>query len=161
MNILRSWFNSFKTDLETYIYITLQKAIYDLNSACSASALVNLTPEPKPKNILWQSESVKGHTGGRPGMEMANFALSLSQSPSSATQILQDYIITFCPTQKYLEGDESSDKLSNLTYAKFLTHKGKKKEREGKGRNKDIREKEVRDGYFYKPRWRVKLSMGE
>lgn len=38
MNILWSWFNSFKTDLETYIYITLQKVIYGLNSVCSAAA---------------------------------------------------------------------------------------------------------------------------
>lgn len=45
-NILWSWFNSFKTDLETYIYITLQKAIYDLNSACSAAALVTLHQSP-------------------------------------------------------------------------------------------------------------------
>lgn len=48
MKIFWSWFSGFKTDLETYIYITFQKAIYELNSACSAAALVNLTPESKP-----------------------------------------------------------------------------------------------------------------
>lgn len=52
MNVLWSWFHSFKTDLETYIYITLQEAIYDINSAFSAAALVNVLPGPKPKNLL-------------------------------------------------------------------------------------------------------------
>lgn len=67
------------------------------------------------------------------------------------------------PYPKKPGGNKCSDKLSNLTYAKFLTHKerkGKKKKRKEKGREKNIREKKIRDAYFYKPRWRVKLSTG-
>lgn len=96
VTVLWSWFNSFKTDLETYIYITLQKAIYNLNAACLAAALVNLTPGPKLKNFLQPRQCV------RPTQEEAQGwtwlpCSALSRSPSSAPQILQDGI-TFCPT---------------------------------------------------------------
>ena len=40
------------------------------------------------------------------------------------------------------------------------TRKGNKKKKKEKGREKNIREKKIRDAYFYKPRWRVKLSTG-
>lgn len=102
LNVLWSWFNSFKTDLETYIYITLQEAIYDIDSVCSAAALVNVTPEPKPKpkNCLMAIRVCQGPERGRLGMAMAALALSLSLS--SPTLVLQDCLTLALPKSTWM-----------------------------------------------------------
>lgn len=75
-----SWFNSFKTDLEMYIYITLQEAIYYIDSVCSATALVNIIPEPKPKNCLMAIRICQLPERASLGIAMAASALSFSLS---------------------------------------------------------------------------------
>lgn len=98
MNVLWSWFHSFKTDLETYIYITLQEAIYDINSAFSAAALVTYSQGPS----LRTSYSNQGVSRTIWEDRAGNGCFALSLSPSSTTRVLQD-CLTFCPTQKYLD----------------------------------------------------------
>lgn len=84
-NIIWSCFNNFKTDLETYIYITLQKAIYDLNSGCSATALVNLTPTPKPS---YSSPVSQGPHRRRNREGNGKLALSQTKPPLCFTNTL-------------------------------------------------------------------------
>lgn len=111
VTVLWSWFSSFKTDLETYIYITLQKAIYSLNAACLAAALVNLTPEPKPKNFLQPCEYVRATQEEAQGWTWLS-SLCPQLTPLFR-QILQDSI-TFCPTSECLD-DMKAQIITSLT----------------------------------------------
>lgn len=147
VTVLCSWFNSFKTDLETYIYITLQKAIYNLNSACSAAALVNLTPEPKPKNFLQQSvcqgPQRRNSRGGNGCHRCVPQPKPLFRHPNSPGLC---YILPYLRAPGW---HESTDNLSNLTHAECLTHKERKGEKKKRGGKKESRKREE-DGERYR-----------
>lgn len=54
--------------------------------------------------MFWSNQrSVKGPIRGRQGVETADFTLPLSQSPSSAAQILQDCIAFALPKKAWRE----------------------------------------------------------
>lgn len=133
VTVLWSWFSSFKTDLETYIYITLQKAIYSLNAACLAAALVNLTPEPKPKNFLQPCEYVRATQEEAQGWTWLPLLCpqpkTLFRHPNSPGQY---YILPYLRVPGRHESTDNN--LSNPTRAKFLTHKERKGNKKEKGR---------------------------
>lgn len=133
LTVLWSWFSSFKTDLETYIYITLQKAIYSLNAACLAAALVNLTPEPKPKNFLQPHEYVRATQEEAQGWTWLSLLCpqlkSLFRHPNSPGQY---YILPYLRVPGRHESTDNN--LSNPTRAKFLARKERKGNKKEKGR---------------------------
>lgn len=159
VNIFWSWFNSFKTDLETYIYITLQKTVYDLNSAWSAAALVNLSADPSLRTSYRNQRVSRATQEEDKGWTWVTLLCPSAEAPPPPPRFSRAVVHSALPKSTW---KEMKAQINSLTHAEFLTHKEREEEREGEGRKKATRgKKEVRDVYFYKSRWRVKLRMGE